>query len=153
MGIIASSDHGYGVAYACVYAKENTREAIWQAIWDRRCYGSTTYGLILDVRSGNHMMGQVWSSAQSPRIEVFTEGSVPIRSVEIIGRSKVLRAEGSEQEPLGTMSHRLSWRDPDFASQNTEQWYYVRVILQNDEIAWSSPMWVTPPRRETGGVE
>ena len=147
LGVIASSDHGYGVAYACVYAEENTREAIWQAIWDRRCYGSTVYGLVLDVRSGNHMMGEKWSSNHAPTLEVYAEGPVPIRSVEIIGRSQVLHAEGSEKEPLGTMNHRLSWSDPDFGSQNTEQWYYVRVILQNDEIAWSSPLWVTPSHK------
>ena len=144
LGVIASSDHGYGVAYACVYAQENTREAIWQAIWDRRCYGSTTYGLVLDVRSGDHMMGEEWISKNSPPIEIYTQGLVPIRSVEIIGRSKILHAEGSEKQPLRTLSHRTRWVDPYFSSQNTEQWYYVRVILQNDEIAWSSPMWITP---------
>ncbi|MEK6269876.1 MAG: DUF3604 domain-containing protein [Planctomycetales bacterium] len=144
LGVIASSDHGYGVAYACVYAEKNTREAIWQAIWDRRCYATTTYGLVLNVRSGNHLMGEEWSSSQSPTIDVYTKGPVPIRSVEIIGRSQVLHAEGSEQEPLATVSHRLRWTDPEFGLQNTEQWYYVRVILQNDEIAWSSPLWVTP---------
>ena len=149
LGVIASSDHGYGVSYACVYAEENTREAIWQAIWDRRCYGSTTYGLVLDVRSGDHMMGERWASAQSPQIDVYAEGPVPIRSVEIIGRSQVLHAVGSEREPLGTTSHRLSWKDPDFDSQSAEQWYYVRVILQNDEMAWSSPIWVTPSDRDT----
>ena len=147
LGVIASSDHGYGVAYACVYAEENTRESIWQAIWDRRCYGSTTYGLILDVRSGEHMMGEAWTSQKSPQIDVFAEGPVPIRSIEIIGRSQILHAVGSENQPLGERSHRLRWSDPKFDTQDSEQWYYVRVILQNDEIAWSSPIWITPSRR------
>jgi len=146
LGVIASSDHGYGVAYACVYAENNSREAIWQAIWDRRCYGSTTYGLVLDVRSGEHFMGEEWSTKDAPEIEVFAEGPVPIRSVEIIGRSQVLHAEGSQNKPLKKLSHRFRWTDPDWAEQQGEQWYYVRVILQNDEIAWSSPIWVTPEK-------
>jgi hypothetical protein len=146
LGVIASSDHGYGVAYACVYAENNSRQAIWQAIWDRRCYGSTTYGLVLDVRSGEHWMGEEWSCKDAPEIEVFAEGPVPIRSVEIIGRSRILHSEGSQNEPLGKLSHRFSWQDPDWAEQEGEQWYYVRVILQNDEIAWSSPIWVTPAK-------
>ena len=146
VGIIASSDHGYGVSYACVYAPENTRDAIWQAMWDRRTYGSTTYGLVLDVRSGGHWMGEEWSSKEAPVLEVAVKGTAPIRSVEIIGRSKVLHAEGSREKPLDSAEHRLRWTDPDWAAQDKEQWYYVRVIQADDEMAWSSPLWIKPLR-------
>jgi hypothetical protein len=143
LGIICSSDHGYGAAYACVYATENTRDAVWQALYDRRCYGSTTYGLVLEVRSGQHWMGEQFDSSTAPAIEAYVRGSAPIRSIEIIGRSKVLHAEGSFEKPIGTNEHRLKWNDPEWETLQGEQWYYVRVIQQDDEMAWSSPMWVT----------
>ena len=91
-------------------------------------------------------MGEEWTAAEAPESEVFAQGPVPIRSVEIIGRSQVLHTEGSQKEPLKKLSHRFRWTDPDWAAQDAEQWYYVRVILQNDEIAWSSPIWVTPAK-------
>jgi len=144
IGVVASSDHGFGVAYAVVFAPENTRESIWQAMWDRRTYGSTTYGLVLDVRSGEHWMGEHWSSEQAPQIDVFVRGAAPIRSVEILGRSQVLYAEGSIDQPLNESEVRLRWSDPDWNRIAEEQWYYVRVIQVDDEMAWSSPMWVTP---------
>lgn len=146
VGVIASSDHGYGVAYACVYAPENTRGAIWQAMWDRRTYGSTTYGLVVDVRSGDRWMGEEWTSKEAPKLDIYVRGSVPIRSVEVLGRSKVLFSEGSVEKPINTIEKRISWSDPDWAAQTKEQWYYVRVIQTDDEIAWSSPVWVTPSR-------
>ncbi len=146
VGVIASTDHGYGVAYACVYAQENTREAVWQALWDRRCYGSTTYGLQLDVHSGEHWMGEAWTQKGAPVLEVAVKGAKPIRSVEILGRSKVLHAEGSAGKPLNQAEVHLTWTDPDWAAQDQEQWYYVRVIQVDDEMAWSSPVWVTPAR-------
>ncbi|REK30216.1 MAG: DUF3604 domain-containing protein [Planctomycetota bacterium] len=146
IGVICSSDHGYGVAYACVYAEENSREAIWQAMYDRRCYGSTTYGLVLDVRSDDHWMGEAWQAAEAPQLEINVEGAAPLRSVEIIGRSQVLHAEGSVEEPLRKRRHQIRWSDPDWNQQTGEQWYYVRVIQTDDEIAWSSPVWVTPQR-------
>ena len=93
------------------------------------------------------MMGEAWTSRKSPPIDVFAEGPVPIRSIEIIGRSQILHAVGSKNQPLGKLSHRLRWSDPEFDEQDSEQWYYVRVILQNDEIAWSSPIWITPSRK------
>jgi hypothetical protein len=143
MGIICSSDHGYGCAYACVYAKDNTRESVWDALYDRRTYGSTSYGLVLDVRSGEHWMGEEFTSDSAPAIDVYVRGAVPIRSIEIIGRSKVLHTIGSVDKPIGKAEHRLSWSDPEWSQQTGEQWYYVRVIQQDDEMAWSSPMWVT----------
>ena len=146
VGVIASSDHGYGVAYACVYAPENSRDAIWQAIHDRRTYGSTTYGLVLEMHSGDHWMGEEWSSKEAPVLEVTVRGAAPIRSVEILGRSKVLHAEGSVDRPLNAAEHRVRWTDPDWAAQTAEQWYYVRVIQADDEMAWSSPVWVKPLR-------
>ncbi len=146
VGVIASSDHGYGVAYACVYAAENSRDAIWQAMWDRRTYGATTYGLVLEFRSGDRWMGEEWSSKEAPPLEIYVRGARPIRSVEILGRSKVLHAEGSLEKPLNAAEHRIRWTDPDWAAQDREQWYYVRVIQVDDEMAWSSPVWVKPEK-------
>ena len=144
IGVIASSDHGFGQAYACVYALENTRESIWQALWDRRTYGSTTYGLILDVRSGEHWMGEAWSSENAPVLTIQVTGAAPLRSVEILGRSSVLWSAGTVDEPLDELSFAIEWTDPDWDDQGAEQWYYVRVIQVDDEMAWSSPVWVRP---------
>lgn len=146
VGVIASSDHGYGVAYACVWAAENTREAVWQAMWDRRCYGSTTYGLQLDVHSGEHWMGEAWSQKEAPAIEVDVRAAKPIRSIEILGRSRVLFTQGSLEKPLGKPAVSLVWTDPEWEALDAEQWYYVRVIQEDDEMAWSSPLWVTRAR-------
>ena len=145
LGVIASSDHGYGVAYACVYAPENTREAIWQAMWDRRTYGSTAYGLVLELRSGKRWMGEEWEQKDAPPLEIYVRGAAPIRSVEILGRSRVLHAEGSVEKPLHAREHRIRWTDPEWETQTGEQWYYVRVIQDDDEIAWSSPVWICKP--------
>ena len=145
LGIICSSDHGYGCAYACTYATTNTREATWQSIWDRRCYGSTTYGLVADVRSGNHWMGEQWDSAEAPPISIYVRGSAPIRSVEIMGRFKTLHADGSVEHPLNVNEYKLDWTDPEWSTLAGEQWYYVRIIQTDDEMAWTSPMWVKKP--------
>ena len=30
----------------------------------------------------------------------------------------------------------------DDSSGNRDDWYYMRVIEKNDQLAWSSPIWV-----------
>jgi hypothetical protein len=32
---------------------------------------------------------------------------------------------------------------PEWETQTAEQWYYVRVIQDDDEIARSSPVWIS----------
>lgn len=143
LGIICSSDHGYGCAYACVYAPENTRDAVWQGLWDRRTYGSTTYGLVMEAHCGDHWMGEEFSSATAPTIEAYVRGSTKLRSVEVMGRFKTLFSVGSVEKPIGDREYRLKWTDEEWSKLKGEQWYYVRVTQEDDEMAWSSPMWIS----------
>ena len=55
----------------------------------------------------------------------------------------MLYAKGSIEQPINEMEHRLSWSDPEWDKLAGEQWYYVRIIQSDDEMAWTSPMWIT----------
>jgi hypothetical protein len=44
---------------------------------------------------------------------------------------------------LGVRSVDLSWTDPEPPVERTA-FYYARVFLVDGEMAWSSPIWVTP---------
>ena len=141
LGTICSSDHGWGTAYAVVYATENSRQAAWQALHDRRCYGSTTYGLVLDFRMGGHFMGEEFSSEKPEEISVYVRGTAPIRQIDVLSDRKIIHTEGSLEKPIGNKEVRLTWK-PESLPAGTS-YYYVRVIQGDDEMAWSSPVWIT----------
>ena len=141
MGMICSSDHGWGTAYAVVYATENSRKAAWQGLYDRRCYGSTTYGLVVDFRMGQHIMGEEYSTTKPEEISVFARGTAPIRQIDIFSDRKVVHNVGSVKEPIGKKEVTLSWT-PESLPKGTG-YYYARIIQEDDEIAWTSPIWVT----------
>jgi hypothetical protein len=147
MGFICSSDHGWGTAYAVVYGTENSRKAAFKGLEDRRCYASTTYGLVLDTRMGDHFMGEEFSLDKPTEISVYTRGTAPIRQVEIFSDRKVVYSEGGVKNPINKNEVRLSWTAPLPAPGKTV-YYYVRVIQGDDEIAWSSPFWVTSSAKE-----
>ncbi|PYJ00216.1 MAG: hypothetical protein DME25_21255, partial [Verrucomicrobia bacterium] len=84
LGTICSSDHGWGTAYAVVYATENSRQAAFQGLYDRRCFGSTTYGLVVDFRMADHLMGEEFCLDKPAEMTVFARSTAPIRSVEIL---------------------------------------------------------------------
>ncbi len=69
--------------YTGVYAKELTREALWEAIWARRAYGTTSERIIVHVESDGHLMGEEYTGTKAPEIKVRIHGSTSIQEVEV----------------------------------------------------------------------
>lgn len=140
LGMICSTDHGDGASYAVVYAERCDRASIFDALYNRRCYGSTAYGTTLEFWSDGHFMGDDYKAVLSPTLRVVASAPVNLRSVEIIKDGKVVFAKGDVKSPIGQMSVTVDWTDA--AIPTSTSYYYVRVIREDDEIAWSSPIWV-----------
>lgn len=135
LGMICSSDHGYGASYACVYAKENTREAVFDALHDRRTYGATAYGIIVDFNINGAMMGRDVKRDGGVRATGYVRGAAKLDKVQILKDNQVVQ----EWTPSGT-ELKVDWKDPEPGTGL--HWYYLRVIQDDDEMAWSSPNWV-----------
>lgn len=69
--------------YTGVYAKELTREALWDAIWARRVYGTTGERIIVHVESDGHLMGEEYTGSKSPEIKIRIHGTASIQDVEV----------------------------------------------------------------------
>jgi hypothetical protein len=137
IGVIASPDHGGGGGKAAVFAPELTRESILEACRKRRCYGTTAAKIFMDVRVNGHLMGEV--------IKARPGGAV-VLSVKISAAGKIKRVEVAKDNkfvhtvtPKGKI---VEFVFEDTQPRSKRSFYYVRVILEDDEIAWSSPVWV-----------
>lgn len=69
--------------YTGVYATELTREALWEALWSRRCYATTGERMILHVDVDGHMMGEEFETDKPPKISVRIMGTAPLHEVEV----------------------------------------------------------------------
>ena len=133
---INSSQHNGLVA---VYAKELTREAIWDALWNRRVYATTRARIILHFEINGHMMGseiKVDTPAQERKISVSVEGTDIIDEVVLIKNNEnyfVKKGEGKKS---------LSFDYTDSKPIKNGDYYYVRVVQKDGELAWSSPIWI-----------
>ena len=168
LGIVASGDshdghpgnsdwlrvrRGYRNGLVAVYARELTREAVFDALWDRACYGTTGVRILLDVQVNGVRMGKELTSAadrESRRIELSVQGTAPIKDVTIVRNGEEVHTCQGSGEGVA-----FDWEDTDaFDSVSLEGldgrpfiYYYVRVIQADGETAWSSPIWVStgPP--------
>src|SRR5262249_9189924 len=136
LGVIASSDHSsVHYSYALVYTESTERAAILDAIRKRRTYGATD-NILLDVRSGNHWMGEEFVSSQPVRLSVRVRGTAPLARVTVV------------RDNAAVFTRDLDSPEASVVYQDTQPpaaaatFYYVRVEQRDGQIAWSSPIWV-----------
>jgi hypothetical protein len=135
LGVQASSDHSSThMSYAVLITGDRTREGILKAIAARHAYAATD-NIVLDVKSGSHMQGDIFAATGRPRIEIRIEGTAPVEQVDVVRNNKIVFSN----KP-GKASVELRYEDGDPVPG--ESYYYVRVQQRDGQMAWSSPMWL-----------
>jgi hypothetical protein len=137
LGFQASSDHvSTHISYAVVLTDEVSRQGIIEAFKKRHSYGATD-NIVMDVRSGEHIMGDTFTTAKRPTLDIHVHGTGPIAKVHVIRDNKyVYNAEPKDRKAT------LRYTDMD-AKQGQSHYYYVRVEQADGNLAWASPMWIT----------
>ncbi len=139
LGVQASSDHwSTHLSYACLLAESFTRDGLLDAIRKRHAYAATD-NIVLDFRAraggATYIMGDVVSSRAAPQLMVRAVGTAPIQQMDVIkNQTFVFTARP------GTREASFEFLDNNF--QPGQNYYYVRVLQQDGQLAWSSPIWV-----------
>ncbi|MDQ6676251.1 MAG: hypothetical protein M3Z09_03040 [Acidobacteriota bacterium] len=137
LGFQASSDHvSTHMSYCNIFVNDATRESVLDGLRKRHVYGSTD-NILADVRSGSHMMGDVFSTTARPSLQVKLTGTSNFSKVHVIKDNNYVY---SIQPNSPNVS--FSWMDNAAAAGKTS-YYYVRGEQDNGEIVWVSPMWIT----------
>jgi len=131
--------HFLGSGRTAVFCEEPTREGVFNALRQRRCYALTGPRMLLWVELNGRPMGSVVSAAEldePPLLTVKAVGTVPLRHAAIIknGRHAAVRQLIGREEAF-------EWRDEAFDPAEPN-YYYVRLKQSDGELAWSSPIWI-----------
>ncbi len=138
LGFQASSDHiSTHISYAVAVSEEGTREGVLDAFRRRHCYGATD-NIVLDVRSGEHIMGDEFTSSPGVpvKLKVMVHGTRPIARVDVIKDFKYVFSTEPNRERV-----EFEWSDDENRPPGLS-WYYVRAIQEDGQLAWASPIWV-----------
>lgn len=126
----------YGEGLVAVLAEENNRPSIFSALCARHCYATTGDRIVLDFRVNGALMGSEIRALTPPEINVYAAGATTITRIEIVKDGQPLHAV----EPNRTVAE-LTWQAPP-GVRGKISYYYVRIVQDNGEEAWSSPVWV-----------
>lgn len=133
-----------------VLALQLTREAVYDALWQRSCYGTTGARIILNIDIGGLPMGKIRSLTltdeiiHNREIRLSAIGTDEIERAEVIRNGQVVHT--FEGDDLGMEA---SWVDstplPMIALSDAAGrrfvFYYIRVRQKDGHWAWGSPVW------------
>jgi hypothetical protein len=139
-GFTAGGEHE-GVGVTGVYAVDFTRQGIFEALRERRTFGTTGDRIIVDFRLDQHPMGsRIHTTAPMMTGTLSVIGTDTITSIHIVKNGHICQA----WQP-GTLQFDHTWQDVHAINSSApggRDYYYVVITQQNAEMAWSSPIFV-----------
>ena len=143
----------YNAGLMSVQSSARTREAIWDALWNRRVVATTGPRMLLTFDLDGNPMGSELSVATDPglaerrTLNLEFHGTARASHVDIIRNNEVVHSF-----PSCGPDCELSWEDTTPLSETLLPpakfcerpfcFYYARVVQEDEEVAWSSPIWI-----------
>src|SRR5262249_21796503 len=124
------------ISYTIVLAETADRAGILAALKKRHCYAATD-NIVVDLRSGDHIMGEELKAFAAPVLQMHVIGTAPLARIDVVKDGEVvdvLRPDGRE--------YRGAWHDPRPAEGM--HYYYIRVVQADRprSLAWATPLWI-----------
>jgi Protein of unknown function (DUF3604) len=151
LGLTASSDNHVGMpgrsypgdrqahtpfkgGLCAIWAEELTRESLFSALRQRRCYGTTGARIIVRFTVDGQPMGSaVKPAGETARAAIEVHGTDEVRTVELISPSGAPR---SLECARGSSRFQQTLDLPVIPAG----FYYLRISQADGERAWSSPV-------------
>ena len=149
----AEPGRGYRSGLTGVYSESASQESLFQAMRERRCFATTGPKIILRMDVSGHEMGRIVEVPAGSRdlrqerlLNVKVNGTARVDRIEVVRNNIEVctyRGEGSDVAFQWTDRQDLdSISLPRHMGRGASTCYYfARVIQEDGEIAWSSPVW------------
>ena len=161
MGIVASSDghdghpgneqspypkhqhqfHFCGSGLTAALCESLTRENVYEAIKNRRCYATTGAPILLEVGCGGCDMGSVLTNQKSPPVfDIKCKGTNSLCEIRIVKNGSIAHVHPC----CGAFEADFTYVDRDYGGRDAN--YYIRVVQSDMESAWCSPFFFRQAR-------
>ena len=153
LGFIGSTDAhsgrpGDGPARCAIASPELERSSLWDALNARSCYATSGKHIIVLFAVNGEPMGselQVDDPTTRREVDWRIAGTGPIERIDLIRNNEVIYSQSGDGEldVAGSFAYLPELTDTE--------WWYVRVVQEDTEMAWGSPVWVDDRDRADDG--
>lgn len=121
-----------------VFAKELTRDGIFEALRARRCYATMGSRSLASFTVNDQFMGAECQLEPGKNRELCIRiaGNERIKSVDIVRNGKTI-----ETIPVGQEEAKIEWTDVD--DLQGDVFYFSRTHLDDGRMIWTSPVFVS----------
>lgn len=131
LGFIGGGDHS-GTARGGAEVKALTREALYEAFLERRCYASSGAGADITFTANGKPMGSTIEDEECTfALSVRTNNPIAVM---------VLVKNGDTVQRFHNLSQVFHY-DFTVRKEEKQNFYFVRFATQNGEVFWTSPIW------------
>jgi hypothetical protein len=138
-GVIASTDHhggypgSYGDGRVGVFAESLTRDAIWQALLERRVYAVTGDKIDARLMVDDAWIGSTIQSAKTRQLKIVVRGSDKLDRVELLKNDRILQrfVADSAADCDSRYRLRLTW---GWGQKDKPVTWDVRLVLSDGAI-------------------
>jgi hypothetical protein len=122
-----------------IYTPDENRTDIVENMRHRHAYGATD-NIIVDFEAEEpggtrHLMGEEFAMSGTPRLRAKIIGTDQLLKVDVVRNNEFLYSP----TPNGK---EIDFEYQDRSPKPGTNYYYVRVIQQDHNLAWSSPIWI-----------
>ena len=147
LGFVAGTDNHQGhptqnssgyVGMTCFRATELTREAVWQAMDERRTYATSGVPIVCDYAVNGLRSGAegAWAEGERVHFSASLHGTAPVERVEIIANGQCVWQDAPNAWDVEIDGAELPAPTGEWA------YYYLRLRQQDGHRAWLSPVWL-----------
>ena len=131
--------HHCGSGWVGILSEKLERRSIFDALYARRCYGTTGVPIGLEFEVDGRPMGSVLHPREDelPVLRVSCQGTNGLDHIRIVRDGKVIHTRRLH----GEWNCEVEWVDESY-DPSTSSYYYVRIVQVDHESAWSSPIWI-----------
>ncbi len=134
-----------------VLARELTREAVWEALWARRCYATQGQRTLVNFSLGPWPMGSVLGADRARQFADARQLRFRVQGHRRVAKVQIVRSDGRVFDVTGPGEP--GWRTVDDEFVDNERlenvkpagdavFYYLRVTEDDGRMAWASPIWL-----------
>lgn len=150
-GIDEESQTIYTQGVTAILAPEYSRDALFQALYNRKCYATTGDRIIVYFNIAKAPMGSELNTKDKPGlaynryIEGFIAGTSPLEEVTIFRNGTPLKTFNDQKETFSFEVYDDEPLEKIVLAPDLEKpfaYYYVRILQKNGHVAWGSPIWI-----------
>lgn len=147
-------DNGiYPPGIMAIWTSELSKQSLWEALNNRKCYGTTGPRVIVEFYLNSHFMGDIVNLNIEPElyegriIAMNILSPIKIERVELVRNNIVIKKIEDISSKNVEITHMDTDNFEDIALKHSTQeemfvFYYARIFLSEKNMAWSSPIWL-----------